>query len=100
LDAALAQIVLHAQPRRRHFRDSGKPQTREIGKLEAGMVTPADQIEWVARDDFAEARQRRRLLLARLHHAHRAAPSDVNSGVEETSDALARTRRADQFDIE
>jgi hypothetical protein len=55
----------------------------------------------VARNDLAKANKRRsRLHVVGFHHAHRAAPSDVDRAGDESGDAIARNRRTEEFDLD
>ena len=76
-------------------------QPRQIGKLKVRRIALADQKERIARRDLAEANQRRSgIIVARLHHAHRPAPRDVDRAIEQTRRRGSRRRRVEQFDLD
>src|SRR5262245_36164741 len=54
IDSLLTQVVLQAQPRRRHLCDRGKFQGRQLRELEVKTAIRADQEERIARDYFTE----------------------------------------------
>jgi hypothetical protein len=97
--ALLAQVMLKAQPRRRHLRDGGDAQPRQIGQPKSGA--PADQKERIARGNLAKAQEGRAgVKVARLHHPHRPAPRYIDRPVEQTRSGRSRCRRIQQFHLD
>src|SRR5216684_8829062 len=95
IDTLLAQVVLQAQPGRRHFRHGRYLQTRQISQPKA--IDFADEKERIARNDFAKANERRiGVEVAGLHHPHRSAPREVDRSVKQTRSRGSRRRRVEQ----
>ena len=101
IDPGIAQILLQAQPRRRHLGNGRKSQPRQFGEPERRRIAAADQKERIAGGDLAKADERRiRVLVARLHDAHRAAPGEVDVAGEEVRGGRRRRRRRQQLDLD
>ena len=79
IGAVAADVVLQAEPGRRHFRHRCQADRGQIGGAEVGARCAADDEERVARHHVAEADYvRRRVGIMLQQHAQRAAPHHVD----------------------
>ncbi len=100
IDTDLAEVMLQAEPRRRHLGDGGKSQPRQISQFEPIDAAPGDEIERVAPDNLAEADDRQAIwLVARLEDAHGAAPGHVDGAIEQSRRRRGRRRLRHERDI-
>ena len=73
----------------------------QIGEPERRRIASADQKERIAGGDLAKADERRlRVVVARLHDAHRPAPGEVDGAVEEVRGGCGRCGRWPQLDLD
>src|SRR5688572_4014042 len=100
IDVGKPQIMLEAEPWRRHLRDGPEPEPQQIGEPECRRISLAHQKERIARRHLAKADHRRiRVLVLSLHDAHRPTPGDIDRPVEQTRSGGGRRRRIEQFHV-
>ena len=101
VETGAADVVLQAEPGRRHFRNPGEARVHEVGEAEVRPGLPPDHIERVARHRLRKGHHGPvAMLLLILHHAHRAAPDDIGAAAEEARRGIVRAVGPAEFHLQ
>jgi hypothetical protein len=96
-----AQILLQAEPRRRHLADCRYSRAVDIGQGEIGARLSADQQGRIARHRLDEADQIAvGPSLIHLHDPHRPAPGDVDRAAKKAGRRFGGRRRINEVDVD
>jgi hypothetical protein len=101
IDAVAPEIVLQADPGRRHLGDGGEFHRKNVGKAEIRTRFRAHHEERIAGDDVAEADEvRAGIGIARHHHAQWTAPHHVDLAGAQCPACRYRVGRGPELDID
>ena len=101
IEAPLTDVLLQADPRRRHFGNRGEAQSGEVRQAEIRAWPGADNEKRIARHDIAEAFEvGAGLLVMGDHDAQRPAPHDIDLAGAQRAGGIGRAGRGLEHDLD